>query len=58
MATNKSAFEKVMETLPENDRTRYTISPTARKTRLLQLNHQRAAEEAAAQTTQAQLVKA
>jgi hypothetical protein len=40
-------FQEV-ETLPENDRTRYTISPTARKTlltRLLQLNHQRAAEE-------------
>ena len=37
-----------VETLPENDRTRYTISPTARKTlltRLLTLNHQRAAEE-------------
>jgi hypothetical protein len=47
-----------METLPENDRTRYTISPTACKTRLVQLNHQRAAEEAAAQTTQAQRVKA
>jgi|GEM_PF-1970711 len=45
-----------METLPENDRTRYT--PTARKTRLVQLNHQRVAEEAAAQTTQAQRVKA
>jgi hypothetical protein len=42
-------FQEV-ETLPENDRTRYTISPTARKTlltRLLTLNHQRAAEEAA-----------
>jgi len=40
-------FQEV-ETLPENDRTRYTISPAARKTlltRLLQLNHQRAAEE-------------
>ena len=40
-------FQEV-ETLPENDRTRYTISPTARKTlltRLLTLNHQRAAEE-------------
>jgi len=37
-----------VETLPENDRLRYTISPTARKTlltRLLTLNHQRAAEE-------------
>jgi hypothetical protein len=44
-----------VETLPENDRTRYTISPTARKTlltRLLTLNHQRAAEEAGAQLTQ------
>ncbi len=39
-----------VETLPENDRTRYTISPTARKEvlkRLLALNHTRAAEEAA-----------
>lgn len=39
-----------VETLPENDRTRYTITPQARKellTRLLRLNHQRAAEEAA-----------
>jgi hypothetical protein len=39
-----------MEALPENDRTRYTITPQARKTlltRLLKLNHQRAAEEAA-----------
>jgi hypothetical protein len=39
-----------VETLPENDRTRYTITPQARKdllTRLLKLNHQRAAEEAA-----------
>lgn len=37
-----------VETLPENDRTRYTISPAARKEvlkRLLSLNHQRAAEE-------------
>ncbi len=37
-----------VETLPENDRTRYTISPTARKEvlkRLLALNHQRAGEE-------------
>jgi DNA-binding PadR family transcriptional regulator len=37
-----------IETLPENDRTRYTITPASRKellTRLLQLNHQRAAEE-------------
>jgi hypothetical protein len=42
-------FQQV-ETLPENDRTRYTILPKARKdllTRLLKLNHQRAAEEAA-----------
>ncbi len=40
-------FQQV-ETLPENDRTRYTISPAARKdllTRLLKLNNQRAAEE-------------
>jgi len=39
-----------VETLPENDRTRYTISPEARKEslkRLLALNHRRAAEEAA-----------
>jgi hypothetical protein len=39
-----------VETLPENDRTRFTISPAARRellTRLLSLNHQRAAEEAA-----------
>ena len=42
-------FQEV-ETLPENDRTRYTITPAARKdllTRLLKLNHTRAAEEAA-----------
>jgi hypothetical protein len=40
-------FQQV-ETLPENDRTRYTITPQARKdllTRLLKLNHTRAAEE-------------
>lgn len=40
-----------VETLPENDRVRYTISPAARKEllkRLLKLNHERAAEEAAA----------
>jgi hypothetical protein len=40
-----------VETLPENDHVRYTISPTARKEvlkRLLALNHQRAAEAAAA----------
>ena len=39
-----------VETLPENDRVRYTISPAARKEvlkRLLALNHQRAKEEAA-----------
>ena len=39
-----------VETLPENDRIRYTISPAARKEllrRLLALNHQRAAEEKA-----------
>jgi hypothetical protein len=39
-----------IETLPENDRVRYTISPAARKEllkRLLALNHARAAEEAA-----------
>jgi len=38
-----------METLPEKDRVRYTISPVARKEilkRLLALNHTRAAEEA------------
>jgi len=40
-----------VETLPENDRVRYTISPTARKevlSRLLALNHQRAVAQAAA----------
>jgi hypothetical protein len=39
-----------VETLPENDRVRYTISPAARKEvlrRLLALNHQRAAAQAA-----------
>ena len=39
-----------VETLPENDRVRYTISPEARKEllkRLLALNHQRVAEEKA-----------
>ena len=38
-----------VETLPENDRTRYTISPAARKellARLLKENHRRAAAEA------------
>jgi hypothetical protein len=42
-------FDEV-ETLPENDRTRYTISPAARKevlARLLKENHARAAAEAA-----------
>lgn len=44
-----------VETLPENDRTRYTISPAARKEvlkRLLALNHERATEEAAKQTAE------
>jgi hypothetical protein len=39
-----------VETLPENDRVRYTISPAARKEvlrRLLALNHERAASETA-----------
>ncbi len=39
-----------VETLPENDRVRYTLSPEARKEvlkRLLALNHHRAAEQAA-----------
>jgi hypothetical protein len=39
-----------VETLPENDRTRYTISPAARKellVRLLKENHARAAAESA-----------
>jgi hypothetical protein len=43
------AFHEV-ETLPENDRIRFTISPEARKEllkRLLKLNHERAAEEKA-----------
>jgi hypothetical protein len=38
-----------VDTLPENDRTRYTISPTARRellSRLLTENHARAAQEA------------
>ena len=41
-----------VETLPENDRVRYTISPAARKEvlrRLLALNHERAKAEQAAQ---------
>jgi hypothetical protein len=40
-----------VETLPENDRIRYTLSPTARKEvlkRLLAENHRRAAEQAVA----------
>ena len=40
-----------VETLPESDRVRYTIIPTARKEvlrRLLALNHQRAVAQAAA----------
>ena len=44
-----------VETLPENDRTRYTITPSARKellTRLLKLNHHRAAEEQNATLTE------
>lgn len=45
-----------VETLPENDRVRYTISPTARKEvlrRLLALNHERAkTEQAAVQVAQ------
>lgn len=44
-----------VETLPENDRVRYTISPTARKEvlrRLLALNHERAKVEQAAQATE------
>ncbi len=43
-----------VETLPENDRVRYTISPAARKEvlkRLLALNHARAAEEAVSMPT-------
>jgi len=39
-----------VETLPANDRVRYTISPTARKeilSRLLALNHQRAVAQTA-----------
>lgn len=44
-----------VETLPENDRVRYTISPTARKEvlrRLLALNHDRAKAEQDAQAAQ------
>jgi hypothetical protein len=43
-----------IETLPENDRVRYTISSVARKellTRLLKENHRRAETEPAATTT-------
>lgn len=43
-----------VETLPENDRVRYTISPAARKEvlkRLLAENHRRAAEQAASIST-------
>lgn len=48
LALNHDFYE--IETLPENDRVRYTISPAARKEllkRLLALNHARAAEETA-----------
>lgn len=44
----------LVQTLPENDRVRYTISPAARKEvlkRLLALNHERAKAEAAANPT-------
>lgn len=49
-----------IETLPENDRVRYTIRPSARKDilrRLLALNHQRHAEEQAAVVTTAKPAK-
>lgn len=49
-----------VETLPENDRVRYTISPTARKEvlrRLLALNHQRAVAQAAAAPVQTKHAK-
>ncbi|MGY6217088.1 Eco57I restriction-modification methylase domain-containing protein [Methylolobus aquaticus] len=45
-----------IETLPENDRIRYTISPSARREilkRLLQLNHKHAVQEAATPTKKA-----
>ncbi len=45
-----------LDTLPENDRNRYTISPAARREvlqRLLKLNHERHAEEQAAATAKA-----
>ncbi|MBL8028856.1 MAG: restriction endonuclease [Fibrobacteres bacterium] len=48
-----------VETLPENDRVRYTISPAARKEvlkRLLALNHERASEEAAKAEAEAAVV--
>lgn len=50
-----------VETLPENDRARYTISPAARKEvlrRLLAENHRRAAAEAAAAALEAPVKKA
>lgn len=50
-----------VETLPENDRVRYTISPAARKEvlkRLLAENHRRAAVEAAAAALEAPAKKA
>ena len=50
-----------VETLPENDRVRYTISPAARKEvlkRLLAENHRRAAAEAAAAALEAPAKKA
>jgi type I restriction-modification system DNA methylase subunit len=49
-----------VETLPENDRVRYTLSPAARKEvlkRLLAENHRRAALEAAAAAIQAPVKK-
>jgi hypothetical protein len=49
-----------VETLPENDRTRYTISPDARKEvlrRLLEMNHQRAAEEPVASSLKAKALQ-
>ena len=48
-------FQQV-ETLPENDRSRYPVTPQARKdllTRRLKLNHQRTAEEQNATAVQA-----
>ncbi|MCG3769598.1 MAG: hypothetical protein JW384_00727 [Nitrosomonadaceae bacterium] len=49
-----------VETLPENDRVRYTISPAARKEllkRLLKLNHERAAEETAIEAAKTPIEK-